>query len=125
MTVSRRSFFRLEYPARHRPTLECSGGRFSVIEISEAGIRVHITDSKNHHFHIGLVLEATVQFSDGELLKIHASVLRFGEVDGEDHCVLRLIDSICTKRIFTEERFLLRIYPTITPNQCPEERLLP
>lgn len=120
MPTSNRAFFRLEYPAPRRPDLNCRAGHFSVMEISEEGVRIRISNSDRANFAIGREFEVEFYFGDDTYSKSQGRVLRLGEADGELYCALRLANPISTKRIFSEQRSLLRVYPRIAPHWAPE-----
>ena len=97
-------------------------GKFSVAEISEEGVRILIRESDEHQFLEGTSIEATICFCDEQTESVSGHVLRCEIADLDFHCVIQLTRGITLKRILAEQRFLLRIYPSLVSPRSIDNR---
>lgn len=102
--------------------LECSLGKFLVAEISEEGVRILIDESDDRQLAEGASVEATITFCDHQTESVSGHVLRSEIADLDYHCVIRLTCGITLKRVLAEQRFLLRIYPSLVSSRSVDNR---
>jgi hypothetical protein len=99
-----RSYFRLEYPKEARPLIAIGDGKFSVINLSEKGVKFSF-DAKRSTFVLdtGNAVDATIIFQDRGRTQVTGKILRIDS----DAVVLELSEGVPLQRIMTEQRLLL------------------
>ena len=94
----------MKYPPDFRPILTLKGRKYSVIDLSEKGIRFDAGDISP--FKKGEIVDLTIQFVDGEILDLSGKISR---LDPEP-AAIRLLNAIPLKKIRSEELYLIREY---------------
>jgi len=104
MTTQRR-FYRIEYPVGARPLLSVNGLTGQIVELSEGGARVLVSNPHSVRFKDGS--EVTITFQCGDTATSTATLVR---VDG-DQIVIRLSPPIPLPIILEEQRLLIIQFP--------------
>lgn len=86
-----------------RPPIEIDGNVFSVIDASEAGLRLRRISSR--YPKRGTRVTGQIEFSDGDRVEVVGYVLR---VTDQGDCVLVLDKGIPRKRMLAEQRRMIQ-----------------
>lgn len=105
MSIQRRDFYRIEYPAGVQPILSVNGSTCHVSELSEGGGRVPVGEAQSAWFKSGA--EVSIEFQSGRVVITEATLIR---VDG-DQIVLRFSVSIPLPIVIEEQRLLVSQFP--------------
>ena len=100
---TKRNYFRIDYPPSERPRLVIEGEEFSILNLSEQGLRF---EPKGKSFALGSALRGSIRFSDGMSYLVRGLVARtqVGDV------VVQLQQGIPLPRMLQEERRLIQRY---------------
>jgi hypothetical protein len=98
----RRQYFRVRYPIKFAPVIVIWGRSFTVVDISEMGVRFTIPLGLS--FPEGYVVRGAITFNDQETIQISGSV---AWTKGQD-VGLRLVRGIPFTRVLAEQAFLRR-----------------
>jgi hypothetical protein len=104
MAEQRREYYRVHYPMSDRPVLLAKADRYEVMDVSEFG--VCFKQDERYIFKPGMLLEATICFSDGNTYVCTGEVLR---CEGARVCV-QLHTPIPMQRIRAESVYLSMTY---------------
>jgi len=102
--AQRREYFRVEYPATDRPVVVTRDARFSVIDISEYGVKFQSGISTD--FPLGEELNVDIRFGDGEKIGLVGKIIR----KGEEEIVVNLAVPIPLRKIRSEHIYLISNY---------------
>lgn len=105
----RRRFYRLNYPERERPILSCELGKFTILDISEEGLRIALPLS--HQLSIGSKITGRIDFESGAAGNVRGVVIRIDSERSEGG--LQLSKGLPLKLVIAEERRLLQKYPGV------------
>ena len=100
----RREYFRVEYPATDRPEVVTRDARFSVIDISEYGIKFQSGPSSE--FPLGEALSVDIRFGDGEKIGLVGKIIR----KDREEIVVNLDVPIPLRKIRSEHIYLISNY---------------
>lgn len=103
MSDERRRHFRLRYPISVRPPIEIDGNVFSVVDLSEGGLKFH--GSRSTYPAAGTNVVGKIQFSDGTRAEVRGQMVRV-TVGGD--CVLQLTQGVPLARMMDEPRNMIR-----------------
>ncbi len=104
----RRAHFRLRYPEKDRPHLRRGAEAFVVTELSEGGMRLHLSDPRGP-WQGPARIEGQLQLASGDALAVSGDFLR--EADGE--VVFQLQHGVDLHAMLEEQKFLVRKYPAM------------
>jgi len=99
----RRRYFRLSYPLHEMPTIEVDGVVYRLIEISEHGVVIYVTDKP---FHIGQSVSGQLTLHGNEAVNVSGSILRYNN----DGAILYLPVGIPSNQIVKEQLRMIRLY---------------
>ena len=100
----KRKYFRIEYPASIRPTLEIRKHEFEIVDISEKGVKF----SAGKEIKFGRWVTGNVTFHDGQAIGIEG---RIAWKRGESIGMFLTVKSIPYPKILSEQRLLARFKP--------------
>jgi hypothetical protein len=100
----KRGYFRIEYPASIRPTLEIRKHEFEIVDISEKGVKF----SAGKEIKFGRWVTGNVTFHDGQAIDIEG---RIAWKRGESVGMFLTVKPIPYPKIISEQRFLARFKP--------------
>lgn len=103
MSEQRRRHFRLRYPIPIRPPIEIDGNVFSVVDVSEGGLRLHGVSSA--YPEEGKQVTGEIEFQDGAKVEIIGHVLRTTD---QGDCVLELERGVPQSRMMDEQRRMIQ-----------------
>jgi len=103
--TSQRRFYRIEYPVGARPILSVNGSTGQIVELSEGGGRVLVSDPDLVWLKDGA--QVTITFQCGDTATSTATLVR---VDG-DQIVVRFSPPIALPIIIEEQRLLIIQFP--------------
>ena len=111
MRRDRRTHFRIGYPISARPRVKIGAAEYSVLEISERGLR--FAESSSGEFQSDQEITGCLIFSDGESFQLRGRVVhaKTGRYVG-----VHLIDQIPLAKIISEQRYLISHFPRWRPN---------
>lgn len=105
MTIQRRGFYRIEYPTGVRPKMTVGSSTCEIVELSEGGGRVLVSEANSAWFKNGA--EVTIAFQCDQTATCEAKLIR---IDG-DQIVLRFSPMIPLPIIIEEQRLLIVQFP--------------
>ena len=100
----KRKYFRIEYPASIRPTLEIRKHEFEIVDISEKGVKF----SAGKEIKFGRWVTGNVTFHDGQAIGIEGKI---AWKRGESIGMFLTVKSIPYPKILSEQRHLARFRP--------------
>lgn len=103
----KREYFRLIYPVNDRPTIEIEGEKYSVMDLSEEGVR--FGHAPTVCLGIGSVVRGTIEFRDGSKEQVVGKIIRIVE-EKPAFTVMQLTAGLPMKRMMDEQRALIRKY---------------
>ena len=95
--------FRVIYPLEYRPFITIRSMQFSIIDISEAGVRFHNPEGIKLP---GDIFQATVVLHDNDPFNIVGRIIRFRDVEA---VMMMTIRGIPFKKIIAEQAFLRQL----------------
>lgn len=99
----RRSYFRVTYPVEQRPFITIRGMQFSILDISESGVRfINPNGAKLP----GDIFQATVVLHDDEPFNIVGRIIRMRDTEA---AMMMTIRGIPFKKIISEQAFLRQL----------------
>ncbi len=99
-----RNYYRVEYPSGDRPSFECAGRSYEVIDVSEMGLRLAV--SADDPWVENETVVGTVTFRDNATCKVSGSVLR----KTDDGIAIVLTEGVPLPRVLEEQRYLIKRY---------------
>ncbi len=98
-----RRHFRIRFPDAEKPTFECKGKKYLIVDVSEQGLAIHITpgDSLTK---VTAELKGTITFKDGETVAITCKILRCHP----EHIIFNLMSGVPLATIMRQQRILLQ-----------------
>lgn len=99
----RRTYFRVIYPLEYRPIITIRAMQFSIIDISEAGVRFYNPEGTKLP---GDIFQATVVLHDNDPFNIVGRIIRRRDVEAAMMMTIRGIPFI---RIIAEQAYLRQL----------------
>lgn len=103
----KREHFRLVYPPSDRPKIVIGGEKYSILDLSEEGIKFGHPASVC--LGIGNVVRGEITFANGEKETVVGKILRIIE-SNPSHTVIQLTQGLPLKRMMDEQRALIKKY---------------
>ncbi|MDH3451902.1 MAG: PilZ domain-containing protein [Gammaproteobacteria bacterium] len=104
--ASRRAHYRIDYAPGDRPHLRCGERRYEVLNLSEGGVLIQV--SQTEELHPGETLAVTIEFTDATEIDVEGCVLR-RDADA-DAVVLQLSSRVPLSVIVEQQRQLIAKY---------------
>ena len=104
--AQRRAYYRLRYPEAERPMVEVGDNTYPVVELSEAGVRVHVGATAPAR--PGTPFSGFIRFRDDDVVPVRGDWFRFEGTEA----VVRLSAGVSMRRMLDEQRRLIHLYPT-------------